>query len=78
MSCKNLSSNGYRKLRKLNRDDKNASCDILNNDFSNGDAEGADNDKNVGWTQYESLQDVVDGYNQGNGNPISIIGIKDE
>lgn len=39
---------------------------------------GADNDKNVGWTQYESLQDVVDGYNQGNGNPISIIGIKDE
>lgn len=51
---------------------------ILHNDFSNGDAEGADNDKNVGWTQYESLQDVVDGYNQGNGNPISIIGIKDE
>lgn len=48
MSCKNLSSNGYRKLRKLNRDDKNASCDILHNDFSNGDAEGADNDKNVG------------------------------
>ena len=63
-------------MRKLNRDDKNASCDILHNDFSNGDAEGAD--KNVGWTQYESLQDVVDGYNQGNGNPISIIGIKDE
>lgn len=46
---------------------------IVHNDFSNGDAEGADNDKNVGWTQYESLQDVVDGYNQGNGNLISII-----
>lgn len=51
---------------------------ILHNVFSNGDAEGADNDKNVGWTQYESLQDVVDGYNQDNGNPISIRGIKDE